>query len=177
MLGRIYDMSKALSDIERIEEEAAFSGRLLELLTRMQENIVQGKRINLKWMKRAVDNRRNRIWEDGAGAQDAFPNKLGYYNFYGFVQEYLEELEHFLLENAERVMRQLTYTSIDRPGLIAEISGILVKYGLNITGVSITVNGEFATTTIEVACRFDFEHDLLVREVRKVDQVLEVEFA
>ncbi|MEB3102912.1 hypothetical protein [Ferviditalea candida] len=41
--------------------------------------------------------------------------------------------------------------------------------------VSIQVNGEFATTVMELSCRLDVETGKLVQEVREIDHVLAAE--
>lgn len=168
MLERIHEMIKVLSKIELIDDEVKFSIKSLYLLIRMQEKIIQGKRLNLTLLERVLDQKRKQMWK---GSDDS----EGFYNFYGYVKEYLKELEHFLVENTGLIKKHLSYTSIDRPGLIAEIAVILVKHGFNITDVSIQVNGEFATTAMEVTCRLDVESDEMVQEILKVDQVLTVE--
>ncbi len=169
MLERIHDMTKVLSKIELMEDEVRFSQKSLLLLIRMQEKIIQGKRVNLKLLERVLDQKRNQMWK-------GFDDSEGFYNLYGYINDYLKELEHYLVEHTGRIKRHLSYTSIDRPGLIAEIAIILVKHDFNITDVEIQVNGEFATTTMEVACRLNAESDEMVQAVRKVDHVLSVEF-
>lgn len=169
MLERIHDMSKALAGVELVDDELAFSKKTLHILISMQEKIIQGKRLNLKLLIRVLDQKRNQLWKDAVDSQ-------GFYNFYGYIKEYLHELEHFLVENSGQIKKHLSYTSIDRPGLIAQVSQILVKYNLNITNVSIRVNGEFATTTMEIICKCDFEDQKMTQEILKIDHILSVEF-
>ncbi|MBW5447546.1 ACT domain-containing protein [Cohnella sp. CFH 77786] len=165
MLARIDDMAKVLTLTDPSEEEIAFTAKALKLLIRLQEQIVSGKKPNLASYKRALERKRALMW-NGSGESE------GFYNLYGIMIDYAREMERFLVENAGMVKRQLSYTSIDRPGLIAEISDILGRHGFNITGVSIRVNGEFATTTMEVAARDEAGQEDAVRDIRKVRHVL-----
>lgn len=169
MLERIHDMSKALTNVKFVEAELTFSQKTLRILITMQEKIIQGKKLNLTLLKRVLDQKRNQLWKDSIDSE-------GFYNFYGYIKEYLNELEQFLIENSGQIKKQLSYSSIDRPGLLAQISKILVKHNLNITDVSIRVNGEFATTTIETTCKSDFEGHQMLQEIQKIDHVLSVEF-
>jgi uncharacterized membrane protein YgaE (UPF0421/DUF939 family)/predicted amino acid-binding ACT domain protein len=169
MLERIHSMTRILSDIQLIDEEVNFSKRCLKLLVSMQEKIIQGKRLNLTLLNHVLEQKRNQMWKSSEDSE-------GFYNFYGFVKEYLNELEHFLVENSGLVKKQLSYTSIDRPGLIAEISSVLVEHGFNITNVSIRVNGEFATTTMEITCGLNVESDKMLQDIRGIANVLAVEF-
>lgn len=174
MLGQIHDMSQVLSSIDLIEEEIEFSKKSIRLLIRMQENVIHGKKNNPKLMESVLDHKRNQLWKDSDDGK-AYPNKIGFYHFYGHLKEYLKALELFQVGNAGQVKKQLVYTSIDRPGLVAEISNILAKHDLNITNVSMRVKGDFATTIIEIACSFDFESDGLIEQVLKLNSVLTVE--
>ncbi|WP_373229808.1 aromatic acid exporter family protein [Cohnella sp.] len=169
MAERIHDMSKTLTNIDLVDDELKFSKKSLKIVISMQEKIIQGKRLNLKLLTRVLDQKRNELWRGSDESE-------GFYNFYGYIRAYLKELEHFLVENSGQIKKQISYSSIDRPGLIAEISKLLVNYDLNITNVSIRVNGEFATTTIEVSCRYDFEGNKMIKEILNVDDVLTVKF-
>jgi hypothetical protein len=102
---------------------------------RMQEKIVRGKSLNLTFFERVLDQKRSLMWK---GSDDS----EGFYSFYGCLKEYLQQLGHFLVETAGLIEKRLSYTSIDRPGLIAEISGILVQHGFNIMDVSIRLAAE-----------------------------------
>jgi predicted amino acid-binding ACT domain protein len=167
MLERIHDMAKVLTDVEFIDDEITFSKRSLDLLIRMQEKIIQGKKFNFNLFKHVLDQKRIQMWK---GVEDS----ESFYNLYGYVKEYLKELEHFLAQNSELIKKQLSYTSIDRPGLIAEISATLVKHGFNITAVSIRVNGEFATTTMQLTCPLNVESNEMLQDILQVDHVLTV---
>lgn len=169
MLEKIHGMATALGKIEWLEEELVFSKKSLSLLIRIQENIIQGKRRNLRPLKRAIDRKRDLMWQSSGESQ-------AYYLFYGYVTDYLQELERFLAANAGRAEKTLVYTSVDRPGLIAEISAILAKYDMNIQDVSIRVSGEFAGTTMKVSGPANAESGRIAGEIRKVDHVLSVEW-
>src|SRR5690606_7659870 len=151
-----------------------FSKKLLYLLLRMQENIVQGKPMNLKHLERILETKRNQMWVDTEGQEDA--SKLsGHHKFYGYVIDYLRELTLFAVENSGHSKRSIVYTSIDRPGLLAEISNLMLKNGLNITDVRMSVNGEFAEAEIEVAYRFEVDFKTIVKNIATMDSVIEVE--
>lgn len=174
MLEKIREMSMSLENAEIIDGELRFSKKLLKLVMRMQENIVQGKLINLKHLERVLDIKRNQMWVNTEGQEDA--SKLSdYHKFYGHVIDYMSELTLFAVEHSGQSKSWLIYTSIDRPGLLAEISNLMLKNGLNITDVRMSVNGEFAETEIEVAYRFEVDFKLLVKQITNMDSVIEVE--
>jgi uncharacterized membrane protein YgaE (UPF0421/DUF939 family)/predicted amino acid-binding ACT domain protein len=175
MLERINDMAKALANFDIIADEIKFSEKSLHLLIRMQENIIRGKKMNPRLFKLALDKKRNQIWQASDGSED-ITKELAFFNFYGYIIEYLQELEHFLVENTGLVKKSLTYVSVDRPGLIAEISGILLKNNLNITDVSIQVSGDFATTSIKVSCPASFESGEMLAEILMVKGLLTGDF-
>ncbi|WP_123043066.1 aromatic acid exporter family protein [Cohnella candidum] len=168
MLSRIHDMARGLTLIDMDENEVAFTVKALKLLIRMQEKTIAGRKPKLASFKRTLERKRLEMW-NGSGEAE------GFYGLYGVLMDYVQEMELFLVEHAGMVKRQLSYTSIDRPGLIAEISDILGRRGFNITGVSIRVNGEFATTTMEVASRADAAGDDAVKEIRRIHHVLSAE--
>ncbi len=145
-------------------------------MIKMQENIIHGKKMNAVFLKLVLDKKRSQIWQASDGDEEDFSKELAFFNFYGYLIEYLQQLEHFLVENTGSVKKVLSYVSIDRPGLIAEISNILMKHNLNITDVSIQVSGDFATTSIMVTCPLNFENGEILKEILKVNGLLSGEF-
>ncbi|MFC0211107.1 aromatic acid exporter family protein [Paenibacillus chartarius] len=169
MLEQIRHMTKALADGEFPKHEVDFAGKSLALLIKIQETIIHGRRLRLSLFKRVLDRKRNQMWK-------AMEDSEAFYHFYGYVKEYVNELEAFLWEQTGIIKKRLTYTSVDRPGLIAEISGILVKHSFNITNISIRVNGKFATTTMEITCEDSMVDDGFVNELLSLPHVLSVEY-
>ncbi|MDI3326966.1 MAG: MgtC/SapB family protein [Alicyclobacillaceae bacterium] len=71
--------------------------------------------------------------------------------------------------------RHLTYVSLDRPALLAEVTAILGQYGVNITDVAIqTAEDDVVTTTLEVSSRPDLNWGELMAKIRRVEDVLSV---
>jgi len=175
MLDKIHDIAKALANAEPDRAEMAFLKKALNLVSRMQENVILGKRINPGGFDRVLARKREQMWKSLNGTEEAAVF-LAYYNAYGCLRQYLGELSLFLVERTGLVKRRLTYTSIDRPGLLAEVSGVLQRHDLNITDVAMRVNGDFAKTAIEISCRIDVKSEEVVDEILKVKSVLNVEF-
>lgn len=176
MLRRIHDISKALASVEPIRAENEYVSKALKLVERMQGAIVMGKRVNAARFKRTVENKREQMWKALDGSVHA-PVFMAYYNVYGYLLEYVDELSLFLVAKNGGDKRRLTYISIDRPGLLAEVSAVLQRHELNITNVSMKVSGNFATTTIEVSGQADVKRKEVETELMKVVNVLDVEFA
>jgi len=167
MLDRIRDMARALSAVDLIEAESAFARRALRRLIRMQESAIAGKSVNVDRAEKWLETKRSRMWNGNGGSE-------GYYELYGFMREYARELRRLLAEQAGAVRRTVRYTSVDRPGLIAEVSAVLAKHGYNITNVAIRANGKFAATTLDVTGPQRAEADV-AREILDVRHVLSVD--
>ncbi|WP_200759367.1 MgtC/SapB family protein [Effusibacillus dendaii] len=70
--------------------------------------------------------------------------------------------------------KQLVYVSVDRPALLAEITAILGRNGINITNVSMQSDDDVFTTTIEFSCPAALDWQELIQTISKVDSVLSV---
>ncbi|MFC4768641.1 MgtC/SapB family protein [Effusibacillus consociatus] len=70
--------------------------------------------------------------------------------------------------------KQLTYVSVDRPGLLAEIASLLGAQGINITDVSMQADDDVVTTTIEISCSSNQNLEGLLETISNVDSVLSV---
>jgi putative Mg2+ transporter-C (MgtC) family protein len=70
--------------------------------------------------------------------------------------------------------RHLTYMSVDRPMMLAEIATILGKHGINITDVSIEEEEGSVQTVLEVTTPLNIDWDKVVREVSEVESVISV---
>ncbi|WP_018132859.1 MgtC/SapB family protein [Effusibacillus pohliae] len=73
--------------------------------------------------------------------------------------------------------KQLTYVSVDRPALLAEIAAILGQKGLNITDVSMHADEDVVSTTIEFSAPpvVDSHLQEVVETISKIDNVLSVQ--
>lgn len=70
--------------------------------------------------------------------------------------------------------KQLTYVSVDRPALLAEITAILGEKGINITDVSMQSDDDMVTTTIEFSGISNLNWEGLMETISKVESVLSV---
>lgn len=70
--------------------------------------------------------------------------------------------------------RHLTYVSIDRPSLLADVSAILGSYGINIADVRLEVEGEVVTTRMEICYPDQMDWDMLVSKLTQVPNVISV---
>jgi putative Mg2+ transporter-C (MgtC) family protein len=70
--------------------------------------------------------------------------------------------------------RSLTYVSIDRPALLADVTAILGGHGINISDVKLSVEGEVVTTRLEVNYPDHLDWDMIVSKVTQVPSVISV---
>lgn len=154
MLSCLDNLSRSLAGAAPVPGEMTFLRKALQLAVTMQSNVTNGKRIHSRGFARVLERKREHMWRELDGTEDAAVF-LAYYNAYEYVQQYVRELSLFLAgkEGLDRWL--LTYTSVDRPGLLAEVSAVLQRHGLNIIQVTIKAGGNFAQTTMEVTSRPD----------------------
>jgi hypothetical protein len=89
---RIRDMSKALQGTVCLPAELAFSEKAIALLIKMQERKFHGRSAHMDVMGRILEKRRRSVWTQPEG-QEHFESKLAFYNFYGFLHEYLRMID------------------------------------------------------------------------------------
>ncbi|PWK07014.1 MgtC/SapB family protein [Tumebacillus permanentifrigoris] len=70
--------------------------------------------------------------------------------------------------------KRLTYLSMDRPALLAEIAAILGKHSINITDVCIEEEEGSVQTVMEITSPLTIDWDKVVREIADVESVLSV---
>lgn len=70
--------------------------------------------------------------------------------------------------------RQLTYVSIDRPALLADIATILGQHGVNITDVTIQADEDVVTTTLELVAPKPVDWEAILQRISRVNSVLQV---
>lgn len=94
MAERIRDMSKELQKVDAHHDELAFAKKAIRLVISIQENAMSGKPTHLLPVKKAIEKRRKEMWYRQELSEDLL-SKLAFYNFYGYLKEYLREIELF----------------------------------------------------------------------------------
>lgn len=69
----------------------------------------------------------------------------------------------------------LTYLSVDRPALLAEIATILGKHRINITDVTIQEEDGSVQTTMEITYPLHLDFEKVIQEISEVESVMSVE--
>ena|GEM_PF-6070584 len=91
MLARIGDMVRVLVQNPLEEEDYVFSIKMLKLITRFQERVARGKRLNLAVIRRALERKRAELRQDAGDGE-------GLYHLCTLALDYLVELERLNLE-------------------------------------------------------------------------------
>jgi len=91
MLARIGDMVRVLVQNPLEEEDYVFSIKMLKLITRFQERVARGKRLNLAVIRRALEHKRAELRQDAGDGE-------GLYHLCTLALDYLVELERLNLE-------------------------------------------------------------------------------
>lgn len=91
MLGRIGDMVRVLVQSPLEEEDYVFAIKMLKLITRLQERVARGKRLNLALARSALERKRAELRIDGDDAE-------GMYHLCTLALDYLVEVERLHLE-------------------------------------------------------------------------------
>lgn len=91
MVERIRDMSKELQKIDVCHIEFNALKKAVRLTVDTQERVMQGKPVHNELLANVLEKRRNSMWDHQAASQDFVP-KLAFYNFYGYLKEYLREM-------------------------------------------------------------------------------------
>jgi uncharacterized membrane protein YgaE (UPF0421/DUF939 family)/predicted amino acid-binding ACT domain protein len=174
MLDCIRSIARTLADVEPVTEELAFLRKSLQLTGKMQENVMLGRKIHPRGFIRVLEHKREQMWQQRDGTEHA-ATFLAYFNAYDYVQQYVKELALFLAEKEGLIQWRLTYASIDRPGLLAEVSAVLQRHQLNINQVSIRSGTNFAQTSVEVTSRTELDVDRVAKQITSIDNVLKAE--
>lgn len=111
LLERIRDMSKELQKMDLSQAEPLFLKKALSLAIVMQERLIRGRSVHLALLKAVLERRRTEMW--GGENTGELACKLACYNFYGYLREYLRELNGLQAKNPENREYQASGSASD----------------------------------------------------------------
>jgi hypothetical protein len=86
---RIRDMVKALQGDVRLPNELVFAERVIQVMIRLQERAFHSGNARTDRIRQVIERRRRGLWM-GEAARGDFESRLAFYNFYGYLLEYLQ---------------------------------------------------------------------------------------
>ncbi|GAX90960.1 FUSC family protein [Effusibacillus lacus] len=117
MVERIRDMSKELQKIDITHDEFIFMKKTVRLVISVQERAMNRQYSHVKLMKGTLEKRRNEMWNT-RGVPEDITSKLAFYNIYGYLIEYLREIDAFQVSHGNKPPAvKESYTLVNQPAL------------------------------------------------------------